>query len=42
VDRIVSTIEEGWRDAADVAWLTEADRQLLWKRSLLDPSVFYD
>ena len=42
VDRIVSTIEEHWRDAADSTGMSEADRRLLWKRSILNGSVFYD
>jgi serine/threonine-protein kinase HipA len=42
VDRIVTTIQEHWRDAADSTGMSEADRQLLWKRSILNVSVFYD
>ncbi len=42
VDRIVSTIEDQWRDAADSTGMSEADRNLLWKRSILNRSVFYD
>jgi serine/threonine-protein kinase HipA len=42
VDRIVSTIEEQWLDAADAAGLSEADRNLLWRRAVLNRSVFYD
>jgi len=42
VDRIVSTIEEGWRVTADVAELSEADRNALWRRSVLNRSTFYD
>jgi serine/threonine-protein kinase HipA len=42
VDHIVSTIEEAWRDAADVAELSEADRNALWRRSVLNRSTFYD
>jgi serine/threonine-protein kinase HipA len=42
VDRIVSTIEEHWRDAADSTGMNEADRQMLWRRSILNGSVFYD
>jgi serine/threonine-protein kinase HipA len=40
VDRTVSTIEDNWRDAADAAGLSEADRNMLWKRSILNGSVF--
>ena len=42
IHRTVWTIEEHWRDAADAAGLGEADRNLLWKRSVLNKSVFYD
>ena len=42
VDRVVSTIETHWADAADAAGMTEANRQLVWKRSILNRSVFYD
>ncbi|MGD9960145.1 type II toxin-antitoxin system HipA family toxin [Nocardioides sp.] len=42
VDRVVSTIENQWSDAADAAGLARADRDLLWKRSVLNRSTFYD
>ena len=42
VDRTVSTIEHQWRDAADSTGMSEADRNLLWKRSILNRSVYYD
>jgi serine/threonine-protein kinase HipA len=42
VDRVVSTIEQQWRDAADSTGMSEADRQVLWRRSILNGSVFYD
>jgi serine/threonine-protein kinase HipA len=42
VGRVVSTIEAQWPDAADAAGLSEADRNLLWKRSVLNRSTFYD
>ena len=42
VDRTVSTIEDHWRDAADSTGMSEADRNLLWKRSILNRSVYYD
>ena len=42
VDRTVSTIEDQWRDAADTTGMSEADRNLLWKRSILNRSVYYD
>ncbi len=41
VDRIVSTIEEHWCEAADAAGLSEVDRNLLWKRSVLNLSTTY-
>jgi serine/threonine-protein kinase HipA len=42
VDHIVTTIESHWLDAADAAGLSEADRNALWRRSVLNPSTFYD
>jgi serine/threonine-protein kinase HipA len=42
VERIVLTIEDRWQDAADAAGLSEADRSLLWRRSILNRSSFYD
>lgn len=42
VDRIVTTVENHWSEAADAAGLSEADRNLLWKRSILNRSSFYD
>lgn len=42
VDHIVSTVEAQWLDAADVAGLSEADRNALWRRSVLNRSTFYD
>ena len=42
VDRTISAIDDNWRDAADAAGLSEADRTMLWKRSILNRSVFYD
>jgi len=42
VHRIVSTIEDHWLEAADAAGLSEADRNLLWKRSVLNRSTSYD
>lgn len=42
VERIVSTVEDHWSEAADAAGLSEADRNLLWKRSILNRSSFYD
>lgn len=42
VDHIVSTVEAQWLDAADAAGLSEGDRNALWRRSVLNPSTFYD
>ncbi len=42
VDHVVSTIEGEWPDAADAAGLSQADRNSLWKRSILNRSTFYD
>jgi serine/threonine-protein kinase HipA len=42
VDRIVSTIEDEWTTAADAVGLSAADRGVLWRRSILNRSVFYD
>ncbi len=42
VDHIVSTIQGQWLDVADAVGLSEADRNALWKRSILNRSVFYD
>ncbi len=42
VDHIVSTIQAQWLDVADAVGLSEADRNALWKRSILNRSVFYD
>lgn len=41
VDRVVSTIEERWSEAADAAGLSGADRNVLWRRSILNRSVFH-
>jgi len=42
VDRIVSVIETQWLDASDAVGLSEADRNALWKRSILNRSVSYE
>ncbi len=42
VDHIVSTIGAEWPHAADAAGLSEADRNALWKRSVLNRSTFYE
>ena len=42
VDRIVSTIEAQWPEAADAAELSEAERNALWRRSILNRSTSYE
>lgn len=42
VERIVLEIEDHWSEAAEAAGLGAADRNLLWKRSILNRSSFYD
>ena len=42
VDHIVSTIGAEWPAAADAAGLSDADRNALWRRSVLNRSTFYD
>lgn len=42
IGHIVSTIEAQWTDAADAAGLSAADQSLLWRRSILNRSTFYD
>lgn len=39
IDAQVSTISDEWDDAADVAHLSTQDRQLLWKRQILNPYI---
>jgi serine/threonine-protein kinase HipA len=42
IDRIVGGIEAHWKDAADRAQLTEADRAMAWHRLILHPSIHYE
>jgi serine/threonine-protein kinase HipA len=42
VDRIVSTVEAQWLDAAELMGLSLADRNALWRRSVLNRSTFYE
>ncbi len=42
VDHIVTTVEAQWSAAADVAGLSETDRNALWRRSVLNRSTFYE
>lgn len=39
VDRIVSAVDAGWTEASDRAELTESERQILWRRMVLNPGV---
>ena len=41
VDDLVEVIRADWDAAADLARLSAADRQLLWSRQILNPSIFY-
>ena len=41
VDEMVEVIRADWDAAADLARLSAADRQLLWSRQILNPSIFY-
>lgn len=42
VDRVVGTIRDHWKDAADFARLSVADRALLWGRQFLNDGTLYD
>lgn len=42
VDGIVSTVEDQWVDAADAVGLSEANRNALWRRSVLNGSTSYE
>ncbi|MHB1612795.1 MAG: type II toxin-antitoxin system HipA family toxin [Actinomycetes bacterium] len=41
VDRQVHTIREEWDDAAEECQPTQADKQLMWERLILNPGVFH-
>lgn len=41
VGHLVTTIEEDWHDAADLAELTAAERDFLWRRQFLNPGALY-
>jgi len=41
VDEVVEAIMDGWNEAADIARLTQVDRQRLWQRQILNPAVFH-
>lgn len=38
----VTVITEQWRDAAEAARLTEAERERLWGRQILNPAIHYE
>lgn len=42
VDNVDSTVETQWLEAADATGLSEADRNALLGRSVLNRSTFYD
>ncbi|MDQ2757833.1 MAG: HipA domain-containing protein [Actinomycetota bacterium] len=42
IDHVVTTVREGFTDAADRARLTAAERAGLWEREILNPYLFYD
>lgn len=42
IDHQVSTITSSWTDAADVARLTAAERDAMWKTQILNPYAGYD
>ncbi len=42
IESQVETVREQWADAADECQLTDADRQLLWERMILNPGAFQD
>ena len=42
IDRVVTTIEREWPDAADEAALSAAERNQLWRRQILNPYLHYD
>ncbi|SDJ41700.1 serine/threonine-protein kinase HipA [Frankineae bacterium MT45] len=42
VDHVVSGIREHWKDAAEEAHLTAAERDTLMGREVLNPYIFYD
>jgi hypothetical protein len=39
---MIQTINEQWRDAADDAELTGAERERLWHRQFLNRAIDYD
>lgn len=42
IDHQVTVITEQWKDAADEACLTAAERKLIWQRQILNPFIYYD
>ena len=41
IGNLVATVEKHWRDAADHAELTAAERDFLWRRQFLNPGALY-
>ncbi len=41
IDEQLTTINEQWAAAADIAGLTAAERSLLWHRQILNPAIHY-
>jgi hypothetical protein len=42
VDHQVSVIEGSWEEAAELAHLSSAERNMLFRRQILNPFAFYD
>lgn len=40
-DHMVDTVTSEWDDACDEAQLAEGERAMLWRRQILNPSIFY-
>ena len=41
IEQCVTSVEDGWADAADAVGLSEIDRARLLKGAILNPSIFY-
>lgn len=41
VDEVTGSIADTWQQAADQAQLTSAQRELMWKRLVLNPAIYY-
>lgn len=42
ITQVTTSIAESWTDAAEAARLTRAERDLLWRKLILPPSINYD